>query len=362
MQVRVGVLGCGMIAQFVHLPYLRELGDLFEVVAVCDSARDLAEHAAALHGNPAVYDSFDEMLETERLDAVIILNRDHFAPALAALDRGVHTLTEKPLCYTLREAEVLVAAAQKSGVRLIVGYMKRHDSGVRRGLEEIRAMTAPHLARVHIHVGPDYGNWIIPELQRIERTGGAPDYQDNEGRRAKVVAELGDLPEALFTAYMDMFGVWSHDINLLRAAFPQDPTSISAQINSAGTTLTALLSYRDDLRVVFEGTSSQQYRFEESLTVWGADRTVAIEVSNPFLRHVPSLVRVHENEPAPGRPASLTRVVHGSHEEAFKKQLEHFHRCITEPSVAPLTSGEDAFQDIRLMQDIIKAVEPKTDR
>lgn len=362
MVVRVGVLGCGMIAQLVHLPYLRELSDLFEVVAICDSARDLAEHAAASHGNPAVYDSFDEMLETERLDAVIVLNRDHFAPASAALERGLHTLTEKPLCYTLREAEVLVAAAQKSGARLMVGYMKRHDSGVRRGLDEIRATTAPHLARVHIQVGPDYGNWIIPELQRIKRTSGVPNYQDDEGRRAKVVAELGDLPEALFTAYMDMFGVWSHDINVLRAAFPQDPTSISAQVSAAGTTLTALLSYPDDLLVVFEGTSSQRYRFEESFTVWGADRTVAIEVSNPFLRHVPSIVRLHEEEPAPGRSASLTRVVHGSHEEAFKKQLEHFHRCITDRSVAPLTSGEDALADIRLMQDIIKAVDPETVR
>ncbi|KUL25802.1 Gfo/Idh/MocA family oxidoreductase [Actinoplanes awajinensis] len=356
MVVRVGVLGCGMIAQLAHLPGLRALGELFELVAVCDSARDLAEHASAVHGNPAVYESFDMMLKAERLDAVVILNRDHFAPALTALEHGVHTLAEKPLCYTLREAEALVAASQRSGARLMVGYMKRHDPDVRRGLTEIGTMAAPHLARVHLHVGPDYGNWIIPELQAVRRTAGVPNVQDDQGRRAKVLAELGDLPDPVFTAYMEMFGVWSHDINLLRAAFPQEPTSVSASIDSSGTTLTALLSYPQDLQVVFEGTSSRQYRFEESLTVWGSEQTVAIEVSNPFLRNLPSTVRIHENGSGPGRPAAVTRTLQGSYQDAFTKQLEHFHRCVTDPSVAPLTSGEDACQDIRLMQRIIRSV------
>ena len=344
-----------MISQLMHLPYLTELSDQFEVAAVCDSANALAERVARNFGVRRVYGSFDKMLDEEELGAVLVLNRDHFEPARAALARGLHVLTEKPMCYTVREAEHLVTLAERSGRTLMVGYMKRYDDGVRRALEEIRGIGRPRLVRVHIVVGPDYGNWIVADLQAIDRDPGDTNTRDSDGRRPKVLAELGDVPESLFAAYMDMFGVWSHDINLLRAAFPQRPESIKANASDDGTTLTALLRYADGMQCVFEATSTSIHRFEESLTVWGTERVVSVEVTNPFLRNVPASVRIHADEPGHGRPATTERVISVSHEEAFKMQLRHFHRCVTDPSISPLTSGAESLEDIRLMSSIIKS-------
>lgn len=354
-RVRVGVLGCGMIAQLMHLPYLTELSDHFEVVALCDSSRALAERVAGRFRVSRVHESVDRMLDEEDLDAVVVLNRDHFEPARAALTRGLHVLTEKPLCYTVREAEQLATLAERTGRTLMVGYMKRYDDGVQRALEEIRAIRSPRLARVHIVVGPDYGNWIIPELQVIDRDPGGADTRDSDGRRPKVLAELGDVPEPVFAAYMDMLGVWSHDINLLRAAFPEHPESIKADVSDDGATLTALLRYADGLQCVFEGSSNSIHRFEESLTVWGADRVVDVEVPNPFLRNVSASVRISLDGPGDGRPPATERLINGSHEEAFKRQLRHFHRCVTDPTASPLTSGAEAVEDTRLMGAIIRA-------
>src|SRR6185437_10119921 len=103
-RVRVGVVGCGMIAQLMHLPSLTELPDLFDVVAVCDRVPGLAKRTAVRCGAPRAHDSVEAMLAaTPEIDAVMILTSDHYAPALTALKYGKHVFTEKPLGHTLTE-------------------------------------------------------------------------------------------------------------------------------------------------------------------------------------------------------------------------------------------------------------------
>jgi predicted dehydrogenase len=345
-----------MIAQLMHLPYLAELEEMFEIVALGDRDRSLAERLAFRYRVPAAHGSIDELLaRTPGLDALIVLNKDHFEPALAALRRGIHVFTEKPLCYTIKEAEQLVTAAAQTGAKLMVGYMKRYDSGVRRGLEEIRAVTGARMARVHIIVGPDYGNWIIPELHPMVRPAGPVDA---DGRLPKVIAEFGAAPDSVLAAYMDMFGVWSHDINLYRAVFPDDPISIKTNVSADGTTLTAMLQYADGMQTVLQGGTTSAHFFEESLTVWGVDRIVTIELTNPFLRHVPATVRIKEDDLDSRRPlgrAAVERQITGDHVEAFKAQLRHFHECVTTESQQPLTDGVESLKDMRLMTDILRA-------
>ena len=172
-------------------------------------------------------------------------------------------------------------------------------------------------------------------------------------------AEFGTESPTLLAAYMDMFGVWSHDINVLRAAFPATPTSIDARVSDDGSTLTALLGYPDGLQCVFQGGSTSAHLFDESLTVWGADRIVELDISNPFLRHVPATVRVREDEPSSSsgraRPLTVERTVEGTHHEAFKEQLRHFHACVTIPDLQPVTNGQEALEDTRLMLAVLRA-------
>jgi hypothetical protein len=214
------------------------------------------------------------------------------------------------------------------------------------------------MARIHLVVGPDYGNWIIPELGEVMRSSD-PGRAQRDGRRGRVVEEFGSAAPEIIEVYMDMFGVWSHDINLYRAAFPATPTSIKAHCSPDGKTLTATLQYDDGFQCVFAGASTSTRRFEESLTVWGADRTVTLDVSNPFLPNAPSTVRVWRDEEAAGpgssRAAAREEVTTGSYEEAFRTQLAHFHECVTSPQAQPLTNAQDSLLDTRLMIDIVRA-------
>ncbi|MFC6093129.1 Gfo/Idh/MocA family protein [Saccharothrix lopnurensis] len=352
--VRVGVVGCGMIAQLMHLPYLVELAGEFAVTAVCDLDRDLAAEVAARFGVPGVYGSVAELLDAGQVDAVLVLTQDHFAPAAAALERGVHTFTEKPLCHTLREGEALVETAERTGAVLMVGLMKRYDSGVRQGLAAIRGLREPALARSHVVVGPHYGNWIVPELHTGIRGGATAPGPDP--RRDRVIAEFGPAPAAIVDAYMDMFGVWSHDINLLRAAFPTDPHTVRATASPDGTALTATLDHPGGLHCVFQGGSVDVPLFDEGLAVWSREAVVELTITNPFLRNTPSTVRTRHAGPADGttRPPLVDTTTTGSHDEAFRAQLRHFHHCVTTGS-QPLTSGREALADTRLMLAILRA-------
>ena len=75
--MRIGVLGCGPIAQFAHFDACRKARNA-ELYAICDVAEDLRSRMAAIHQPVAVYSDYDEMLADPKVDAVIIAVSDQF--------------------------------------------------------------------------------------------------------------------------------------------------------------------------------------------------------------------------------------------------------------------------------------------
>ncbi|HEX2514920.1 MAG TPA: Gfo/Idh/MocA family oxidoreductase, partial [Chloroflexota bacterium] len=107
-RVHVGVVGCGSIAQIMHLPYLRELDDRFQIGALCDVSAGTLHAVGERYGVPphARYADFRELCASDLVDAVLICpNGSHVPPAVAALEAGKHVLVEKPLCSRLDEAD-----------------------------------------------------------------------------------------------------------------------------------------------------------------------------------------------------------------------------------------------------------------
>jgi predicted dehydrogenase len=115
-RLRVGVIGCGGIAQMMHLPHLRELGDRFQVVALSDVNRATLDAVGDYYAIPTRYTDYHDLLQTD-VDAVLILTSgSHAEPAIAAARAGKHVFAEKPLCYTIAEADAIGEAVRASGV------------------------------------------------------------------------------------------------------------------------------------------------------------------------------------------------------------------------------------------------------
>lgn len=119
---RVALLGTGYIADW-HAQAIRKVADV-ELVAVCDRVLAKAEALASKFHVPKTYNSLDEMLAAEELDAVhVLLPPDrHFEAARTLLEAGVDVFLEKPMCVRAIECEELTSLAEIRGRRLGVGH------------------------------------------------------------------------------------------------------------------------------------------------------------------------------------------------------------------------------------------------
>jgi predicted dehydrogenase len=118
-------VGCGGIGA-THAKAI-ELLDEGELVAVCDVDVARAREIACEHAVAQVFASAEAMLDTVALDAVTIAtdHKRHFAPAMAAIERNVHAIVEKPITVSLKEAHGLLKAAHAHGVKLGGVFQRR---------------------------------------------------------------------------------------------------------------------------------------------------------------------------------------------------------------------------------------------
>ncbi|MHB8523963.1 MAG: Gfo/Idh/MocA family protein [Limisphaerales bacterium] len=129
--LRIGVLGCGNIAQIAHFDAVRKARNA-ELYAICDVADDLREKMAAIHSPRVVYKNFDELLADPQVEAVVIGVADPFHVPLAvkAIAAGKHVLVEKPLGVSIEECEELRRRLQATKLVLQIGNNRRFDPGI----------------------------------------------------------------------------------------------------------------------------------------------------------------------------------------------------------------------------------------
>src|SRR5215831_18624738 len=129
--LRLGILGCGPIAQFAHFDACRKARNA-ELYAICDVADDLRAKMAAVHQPRVAYRDFGEMLADPQVEAVIVAVADqyHVPLCLKALAAGKHVLVEKPLGVSIEECEELRLGVTEKGLVLQVGNNRRFDPGI----------------------------------------------------------------------------------------------------------------------------------------------------------------------------------------------------------------------------------------
>ena len=125
MSIKVGIIGCGKIAQVRHIPEYAA-NPYAEVYGFYDINVARAEELAKKYGGKA-YASYEELLADPEIEAVRVCaaNHAHAEISIAALKAGKHVLCEKPMAVTLAECEAMVAAAEEAGKYLMIGQNQR---------------------------------------------------------------------------------------------------------------------------------------------------------------------------------------------------------------------------------------------
>lgn len=127
-KLKVGIIGCGGIANGKHLPAMKKAG-CFELLGFCDLEKDRAKKAQQEYGTPkaAVYTDYRELLKDPQLQAVYVLtpNKSHSFISIDAMRAGKHVMCEKPMAKTAAEAEAMLKTANETKRILTIGYQNR---------------------------------------------------------------------------------------------------------------------------------------------------------------------------------------------------------------------------------------------
>jgi predicted dehydrogenase len=225
--LNIGLIGCGEVAQVIHIPTLSFMSAWFRVTYLCDVSPGALSHCASmLHGTAQTTRDPAELCSSPDVDAVLVASSDeyHAEHAILALQNEKNVLIEKPMAMCRRDAERIVDAETKSKGRVMVGYMRRYAAPFEDAVKEIGGLDKILYARVRDIIGRNY--------QFVAQSGTFPqqfsdfsnaDKEDKKKRGQELVATamredcggvvVNEETEAMWRL---LGGLGSHDLSVMR--------------------------------------------------------------------------------------------------------------------------------------------------
>jgi len=320
--LRAGVIGLGAMG----INHARVYGEIegVELAAVADplpERRRLAARGRRLE----TYADYREMLAGERLDlvSVAVPTRLHREVALAALERRVPVLVEKPIAADLEEGRAMVAAARQAGCLLMVGHVERFNPAVR-ALK--RRLEAGELGRVF--------------LAQAERVGPFP-------QRTRDVGVVQDLA--------------THDIDILRYLLESDVERVCAETEAGLRTehedlLSAVMRFRSGVVGLLEVNWLTPAKVRRLALVGERGMFVVDYLTQELLWYEresagtawPSLAAL-----TGGGEGAITRIP-VEKEEPLRAELESFAEAVAGGSPSPVPA-EDALAAVEVAARLVES-------
>lgn len=324
-KVRYAVVGAGWISQIAFMPAVAQTRNS-QITAIVSGNAEAAEKLAAFHDIPEVvsYDGYDDLLASDRIDAVYIAlpNSLHADYAIRALKAGKHALVEKPLAPTVADCEAMIAARQPSGALLMTAYRLHHEPGTVEVLERIRRgeIGDPRLFSSVFGFQSDAGNHRL----RAEHWGGPLQdigvYCLNAARHV-----FGDEP-------IEVCAMGSNGDNDLRFSEVEESVAVTLRF-SRGRLAQFVASF---------GTEAQ-----DSYTVLGTKGSLHVEPAYRFETHVALRQRADGGEQSAFTAADC---------DHFGAQTAYFSDCI-QRGVQPENDGAEGLADVAIMRAIEAAMQ-----
>jgi predicted dehydrogenase len=336
-RLRVGVLGCGPIAQAAHFESATKARNA-ELYAICDVATDLLERIAAMHAPCTTYQDYESMLQDPNLDAVIIATADafHVPAALAALQAGKHVLCEKPLGVSVEEVASLERAVWQSGRVLQVGHMKRFDTGLQSArafiaeeMGELLAVKVWYCDSTHRYDLTDAVQPVIVRSARAKRPGSDPKADPRQYHMLAHGSHLLDTARYLGgpiveveARYSERFGArcWFIDTAFATGALGHLDLTIAVRMD-----------------------------WHEGFQIYGEHGSIVGKTYNPWLFKTSDVDIFHE------RTATTTRVL-GADGHFYRRQLEGFAATILDGAPMLGANVEDGLASVRGMVAVAESV------
>ncbi len=357
-RIRIGVVGAGTIAQVEHVPNLLRLKDRFDIKGICDPSAATRGFVTERYGI-AAFDTLEKLLQLP-LDAVVIASPDplHKEHVLAAFERGLHVLCEKPLCYGSADIAELIAARDVRGLVLQVGYMKRFDPNYETLLSLLPAQGG-ELRHITVEVS-DPDAWPFIQHHDWRRSDDVPQDLIDEvaSRRREQVARAVSVPLD-DVAYRGFCGAYCssivHDVNAVHGILDclgvEEGKIAGAQLYAGGGGGHGAVSLLGG-KALWTMTHLAVPRladYRERIAIYFDDAVFELEFPSPYLNHQPTRLSVRQSK---GHSLEC-RDIRTSYAEAFVEELKGFAGAITE-GTSVRNTAEHAARDMGLLAGLAR--------
>ncbi len=335
--LRVGILGCGPIAQFAHFESAVK-GQNTELHAICDVAADLVQRMGDTYQPRRRYADYDAMLADAEVEAIIIATSDsfHVPAALRALAAGKHVLCEKPVGLGVEEVETLQRAVLTSGKILQVGHMKRFDQGLEAARDFVVHEMGSQLS---------FKAWYCDSTHRYTMTDAV--------QPLPILSSMARKPSANPKADLKRYYMLAHGSHLVDIArfFCGDIIDVNARLNEKFGAHSWFIdvNFANGCMGHLDLTVAVRMDWHEGLTLYGENGSVTAKTYNPWYYKSSDVEIFHEKDATYRRPL-------GADGHFYRRQLEGFAATILDG--APMRGADiaDGVASVRAMVAIAQSV------
>jgi UDP-N-acetyl-2-amino-2-deoxyglucuronate dehydrogenase len=329
--VKVGILGGGNISDTHARAALGIPG--VEIAAICGANRQKAERLAQAYGG-VVYDDVERFLEHRPLDIVAIGSPSglHADQAIAAIGRGLHVLSEKPLDVTTAKVDSVIAAADRGGVKVGVFFQDR----LKPDIAAMKATIASGRLGKPIFAGGHVRWYRPPEYYGTSRWRGTYAL-DGGGALMNQAIHTVDVLQWLFGPVAQVGA---------RTATRLHPIQVED-------TAAAVLEFESGALGLIEATTSSYPGYARRIDVSGSEGTLILEGDRLVatdLRGVADHPSTLPAEPPPENAASATVSDSVPHQRIF----EDFIRAIRDNAV-PVCDAREARPSVAIIEAIYRS-------
>jgi predicted dehydrogenase len=344
--VKLGYIGCGFMAQKVHIPNFISIPEC-ELIALAEVRPKLGKKVQDRYRIPLVYSDHHELAKNPDIEAVAVSADFSLQGEIAKdlLRAGKHVFMEKPMAVSVEQAKAIVTASKESGKKLMVGYMKRYDSGnelVKSAITQFRntgELGRITYARNHGFCGDWVANLDTPMDVTDEPKPSAP----------MIVPEW--LPKEWVGPYLGYLQQYTHNINLMRWFLDAgDNVKVkSVDLDDNGYTGVTIMDM-GGVRVTLETGGLSHYRWDEHSQIYFENGWVHTWAPPLLLKNTPADVEIY-------RAGEVQEFSHPVPKPrwtwSYRREAEYFVANVRNDEPFR-SSAEDTLTDVRLFEEIYK--------
>lgn len=344
--IKLGYVGCGFMAQKVHIPNFTSLPNC-KLVALAEVRTKLGQQVQQRWGIPRLYTDHTELAADPEIEAVAVSADFALQGEIAKdlLSAGKQVFMEKPMAVSVQQAESIVAAGKTAGTKLMVGYMKRYDAGnelVRSKVDEFRA-TGELGGLTYVRNHGFCGEWIC----NLD----TPMVTSDVAKPAAPAETPEWLPSEWVRPYLGYLQQYTHNINLLRWFLDAGDEVRVRHVDLDDNGYSGIVIFdMAGVRVTLETGRVSHYRWDEHTQIYFEDGWVHTWAPPLLLKNTPAEVEIYRA----GETQEISRPIpKPTWTWAYRREAEYFIENVRNDTPFR-SSGEDTLTDVRLFEDIFR--------